>query len=211
VGVVGFVGLCDPTSLVLACVRVRVPKGAREARETDPQNQHNPSPSLRTRSGGARDWQTRSQCNAETAMTRSISCAWCGRPFRTRQSGGRTQRFCHPACRRNFHAAVRRWGLDVIGSGALTIADIQSGPPTTRALPPSEEEQTSRVGRGSVDLSLRILPDVIEDLRQLGWVVGAWRLDDAVADAVVELIERAIALGLRPTRPTDTNRYGRSA
>jgi hypothetical protein len=210
VGVVGFVGLCDPASLVLACVRVRGPKGAREARENDPQNQHNPSPYPHTR-WDARDWQTRSQHDAETVMTRSISCAWCGRPFRTRQSGGLAQRFCRPACRRNFHAAVRRWGLDVIGSGALTIADIQNGPPTTRALPLSEEEQTRRVGRASVDLSLRILPSVIEDLSQLGWVVGARRLDDAVADAVVELIERAIALGLRPTRPTDTKRYGRSA
>jgi hypothetical protein len=66
-------------------------------------------------------------------------------------------------------------GLDVIGSGALTIADIQSGPPTTRALPLSEEEQTSRVGRGSVDLSLRILPSVIEDLSQLGWLVDSRR------------------------------------
>jgi hypothetical protein len=28
-----------------------------------------------------------------------------------RQSGGRAQRFCRPACRRKFRAAVRRWGL----------------------------------------------------------------------------------------------------
>jgi hypothetical protein len=108
---------------------------------------------------------------------------------------------------------VRRWGLDVIGSGALTIADIQTGPPTTRALPLSEEEQTCKVRlrRGSVDLSLRILPDVIEDLDRLGWLVSARRLDDAVADAVVELVERAIALGLRPSRPTDPTRYSRPA
>lgn len=93
---------------------------------------------------------------------------------------------------------MRRWGLDVIGSGALTITDIQTGPPTTRALPLSEEEQMRRVRRGSVDLSLRILPNVIEDIGRLGWLVGGRRFDDAVTDAVVELVGRAIALGLRP-------------
>lgn len=81
------------------CSTVRVSKGAREARENDPQNQHNPSPYPHTRWGAARDWQTRSQRDAETAMTRSISCA-CGHSFRARQTGGRAQRFCRPACRR---------------------------------------------------------------------------------------------------------------
>jgi hypothetical protein len=65
------------------------------------------------------------------------------------------------------------------------------------------------VRRGSIDLSLRVLPNVIEDLSRLGWLVGARRLDDAVADAVAEFVERGIALGLRPS--TDPNRYGRLA
>jgi hypothetical protein len=48
-------------------------------------------------------------------------------------------------------------------------------------------------------LSLSVLPDVIKDLGRLGWLGGSQRLDDAVADAIVELVERAIALGLRPS------------
>jgi hypothetical protein len=85
-----------------------------------------------------------------------------------------------------------------MGSGAITISDIQTGLPTTRALPRCEEEQTRGVRHGSVDLSFRVLPNVIEDLGGLGWLVGARRLDDAVAAAVAELVERDIALGLRP-------------
>jgi hypothetical protein len=68
-----------------------------------------------------------------------------------------------------------------------------------RTLPLCEEEQARRVGRSSVDLSRRVLPDVIEDLGRLGRLGGSRRLDDAVADAVVELVERAVALGLRPS------------
>jgi len=37
-------------------------------------------------------------------------------------------------CRRKFHAAARRWALDAIGSGALTLGDIKEGFQRTRAL-----------------------------------------------------------------------------
>jgi hypothetical protein len=144
-------------------------------------------------------------------MSDAVRCPWCDRPFLPRQDGGQQQKFCRPSCRREFHAAARAWALAAIASGALSPVDVRSVPAATRTLLLCEEEQARRAGRGSVDLSLRILPDVIEDLSQLGWVVGAWRLDDAVADAVVELVERAIALGLRPSQPTDPKRYGRSA
>jgi len=54
-------------------------------------------------------------------------CYWCVRPFRLRRTGGRAQRFCRPNCRRQFHAAARRWALDAIGAGALTLADLKQG------------------------------------------------------------------------------------
>jgi hypothetical protein len=38
----------------------------------------------------------------------------------------------------------------------------------------------------------------IEDLGRLGWLVGAPRLEEAVASAVAGLVERGIALALRP-------------
>ena len=46
-------------------------------------------------------------------------------------------------------------------------------------------------------VSLTVLPNVADDLRRLGWTANRDFLNDAVADAVVELVERAIALGYR--------------
>ena len=48
-------------------------------------------------------------------------------------------------------------------------------------------------------LRLEILPNAVDDLCRLGWLDGAdHRVDAAVLDAVAELVERGIALGLRP-------------
>jgi len=44
------------------------------------------------------------------------------------------QRFCRPSCRRSFHAVVRTWALDAIADGTLSIEEIRSGAPATRAL-----------------------------------------------------------------------------
>ncbi len=44
-------------------------------------------------------------------------------------------------------------------------------------------------------VSLTVLPNVADDLRLLGWTTNRDFLNDAVADAVVELVERAVALG----------------
>jgi len=66
-------------------------------------------------------------------MSEAPACVWCNRPFPARE-GGRAQRFCRPSCRRAFHTAARSWALNAIESGALTVADIRSGLPATRAL-----------------------------------------------------------------------------
>ena len=63
-----------------------------------------------------------------------LACVWCDRPFRQRQTGGRLQRFCRPGCRRQFHAAARRWALDAMAAGALTLADVKQGFQRTCAL-----------------------------------------------------------------------------
>jgi hypothetical protein len=65
------------------------------------------------------------------------SCVWCDRPFRARQTGGRSQRFCRPFCRRSFHAAVRTWAIDAIANGTLTVAQVKDGVSATRALAPA--------------------------------------------------------------------------
>jgi len=48
-------------------------------------------------------------------------------------------------------------------------------------------------------LRLEILPNAVDDLCRLGWLDGAdHSSDSAIADAVVELTERALALRLQP-------------
>src|SRR5690348_3425295 len=67
-------------------------------------------------------------------MSKMISCVWCDRRFRPRQSGGRSQRFCRPSCRRAFHAAVRAWALDELAAGRVTVGDFKNDLHATRAL-----------------------------------------------------------------------------
>jgi hypothetical protein len=61
-------------------------------------------------------------------------CFWCGCAFRRRKTGGREKRFCRLTCRRQFHAAARRWALDAVDAGVLALGDIKKGFQPTRAL-----------------------------------------------------------------------------
>ena len=131
-------------------------------------------------------------------MSYPSRCAWCDRLFRPRR-GGHAQRYCRPPCRRACHAAARRWALDAIETGALTITDIRSGSAATRALLSKAEAILPRMRHRPMILRLEILQNAVDDLRRLGWLDGAdHRVDAAVLDAVAELVERAIALRLRP-------------
>ena len=88
-------------------------------------------------------------------------------------------------------------GFAKLASGALTLADIRSGTAATRALLPEAETVLPGVRRPIV-LELKILPDAVADLKRLGWLDDAGHSNSAIADAVVELTERALALRLRP-------------
>jgi Family of unknown function (DUF5906)/Bifunctional DNA primase/polymerase, N-terminal len=89
-----------------------------------------------------------------------------------------------PSCRRAFHAAAQRWVLDAIAAGALALADIRSGPPSTRPLlqmqqiPPPVLDQSSglrhrrctflRTCSGLTGLSPKlaeVLPDELQQFR----------------------------------------------
>jgi hypothetical protein len=63
-----------------------------------------------------------------------VACAWCGRPYTPRTTGGHAQRFCRSTCRRAFDAAGRRWVADAIAAGVLTVGTIRNGGAATRAL-----------------------------------------------------------------------------
>jgi hypothetical protein len=131
-------------------------------------------------------------------MSDAVRCFWCDRLFRPRQDGGKQQNFCRPSCRRAFHAALRVWALDAVGGGALTITDIKNGLNATRALLPAAETVLPGIRRPIV-LELKILPEAVADLKRLGWLNEACQSSNsAIADAVVELTERALALRLRP-------------
>jgi hypothetical protein len=67
-------------------------------------------------------------------MSDALSCSWCDRTFRPRQSGGHAQRFCCPSCRHTFHAAARSWVLAGLAAGHIAISHIRNGLPATRAL-----------------------------------------------------------------------------
>ena len=89
--------------------------------------------------------------------------------------------------------------VDAIETGALTVTDIRSGSAATRALLSETEATLPRVRHRPMVLRLEILPSAVDDLCRLGWLDGAnHRIDASVLDAVAELVERAIALRLRP-------------
>ena len=62
-----------------------------------------------------------------------------------------------------------------------------------------DESTACQVKSILLHLRLEILQNAVDDLCRLGWLDGAdHRVDAAVLDAVAELVERAIALRLRP-------------
>jgi hypothetical protein len=76
-------------------------------------------------------------------MTEAALCAWCGRAFAPRATGGKPQVFCRRACRRAFDASGRRWVAEAIAAGTLTVDALRNGYAATRALLPGAEEATA--------------------------------------------------------------------
>ncbi len=93
-------------------------------------------------------------------MSKVPACSWCQRSFLVRENGGRAQRFCRPSCRRAFHTAARSWALNAIESGALTVADIRNGLPTTRALLGQRESPMPVVDNVPPNATARFLVEV---------------------------------------------------
>ena len=52
-------------------------------------------------------------------------CLWCERPFTSRRTGGKPQRFCRDTCRRAFERELRAWARDQIAAGDVTPAQLQ--------------------------------------------------------------------------------------
>jgi hypothetical protein len=80
----------------------------------------------------------------------------------------------------------------------VTRADPQNSAPATRTLAarPGSGPACAR-DREVVVVSLDVLPAGVGDLRRAGWLTGRSD-DDSVADAVLALLQRALALRVRP-------------
>ncbi len=72
--------------------------------------------------------------SAELVTSPAPKCSWCDSEFRSRQDGGKVQRFCRPACRQAFHRALRDWAWDQWRSGELTTAALRRS-----VSPPADE------------------------------------------------------------------------
>jgi hypothetical protein len=134
-------------------------------------------------------------------MTQWIStgCGWCEQPFRPRH-GGSPQRFCGSKCRTAFWSALRRWGERAVAAGILTITDIRSGDSAACTLPgaclsPPPVSQ----GQGDMIVSFEVGAGATAELVELGWLPAPDCDRDALARALVGLIDRAIRARVTPS------------
>jgi hypothetical protein len=112
---------------------------------------------------------------AARSSPNAVPCAWCGRPYTPRTTGGHAQRFCRSACRRGFDAAGRRWVAEAIATGMLTLDALRNGAAATRAL-----------------LAGAIPPTLIDEPQKPAPVASAEGADEAVElldDFLVALLE----------------------
>ena len=94
------------------------------------------------------------------------SCPWCGRSFRPRVTGSRAQRYCSPACRRTFEAALDAWAREAVRSGAVDVGTLRRVARAQHAACPGR-------GRGMPEISVSNLAPAA--LRNARVVSGAER------------------------------------
>ena len=117
-------------------------------------------------------------------------CLWCGRTFTPRRSGGSAQRFCAPKHRLQYWAAARR-------EGASAVTSVRNGSAAACTLPLPVEATTSGSNpTGIITVSLDVPLRALLMFERNGWLIGSD--EDAVASAIIGLIDRALACRLRP-------------
>jgi hypothetical protein len=170
---------------------------------------------ISSRSAAGRGWST---IVPEFPDTNALSktCRWCGRAFIERR-GGSPQVFCRSGCRTAFHTAGRRWAERAVAAGVLTVAELRDIPAEACTLDRREERPLGLprdIGspdtalssapcarRRAIPLGIAILADAVPRLCELGWLdTGQSGRPSAIADAVTDLSDRALELGLRPRR-----------
>jgi hypothetical protein len=153
------------------------------------------------------------------AEMKAERCLWCGDEFEPRR-GGSPQRFCPPKYRDALYLARRRWAGRTVISGHLTVAELWGDPLEACMLRAGRErhaEDRRRASRRAVIEELALgtaqlasarpmvleIPITAEGVLELCALrrVDPERLRDpvAAADAVVQLTNAAISLGLAST------------
>jgi hypothetical protein len=119
-------------------------------------------------------------------------CIWCGKEFVRRHSGGSAQKFCRPEHRNAFWATARRWAERAIGAGVMTVADLRRSPGACTLA----RAAVNGTGGHHVTVSLDVPPRAVELLRSSGWLAKPAN-SDAIADALIDLIDYAVSSKLR--------------
>jgi len=137
-------------------------------------------------------------------------CLWCEGRF-AGHHGGSPQLFCSAACRHRFHSAARRCAERAVATGRLSIATLKGGDTEACTLPVAVRMQlllqaadpalvAALRARGSMRLTVSIVPDGIIELVALGWLDRRHCLDPTtVGDAIVELASAALDARLQPS------------
>ena len=63
--------------------------------------------------------------NTATLIAMITECLWCGVTFERRSTGGKAQRFCSQACRRDFDAGCRAYVASEVRAGRLPIDEVR--------------------------------------------------------------------------------------
>lgn len=63
---------------------------------------------------------------AATPRVAVARCFWCGGRFTTRRTGGSEQKFCSPGHRQAFWIAARRWTMQAIEMGLLSVDALKA-------------------------------------------------------------------------------------
>ena len=54
-----------------------------------------------------------------------LTCQWCGSKFTPRKTGGRPQKFCSNSCRVAFFSAARKFAVDALEDGRITLDELK--------------------------------------------------------------------------------------
>jgi hypothetical protein len=86
------------------------------------------------------------------------ACLWCDQSFESRETGGKPQRFCCPAHRREFDTAARRYVRCLLDAGFVSVADLRNTRQGNARVAPKRVEAETPPVQPPAGLSLPVPP-----------------------------------------------------